>query len=187
MELVIEMVHITAYRSEIENILSPFREELGGHFQRYKNHAIRVFHLTCLMYSGDLKRKDLETLAIASAFHGLSVWMEEDNEPWEAQMIPLIEFMANREQLHRVNEISQFIGKQNKTLQIQGPSARLRELFRRAYWTDITKGNRTYGISRSTYERILKKFPSRGFHWLMFTRTHNLADTDTRIHPGSMR
>ena len=51
------------------------------------------------------------------------------------------------------------------------PCTDLREGFRRADWIDVTRGLRSFGVSRSFVARLFATWPSAGFHWRLVTLT----------------
>lgn len=171
----------------ISMVLEPMRPILGEHFVRYRNHSCRLFDLSNLLYSGDLTSDQKIDLSIACVFNSLHIWTCENGTDYETRVVPLIEFLANQNMLDRINTICHMIGVTGKYDQSPLEPRPLEEAFRKAYWIDITKGTRTFSLSSSIYKRVLKKHPSRGFHWLLRTRTQDLTKTDSRIQGALAR
>lgn len=177
---------MTQPSKHIDQITAYFREELGDNLPRFKNHAMRVYYLCNMMHSGELKAEDKEDLALASAFHGLSDWVKDENYTKDHWVL-VIEYLASNDLLDRADSIRSLTVQLKKNITVKSSGSGLRELFRRAYWIDITRGRQSFGIPLTAYHRLLKKFPSRGFHWLNLIRTNDLSSTDARIQISTLR
>jgi len=171
----------------IDAILQQQKETLGDHYRRYLNHVYRSFYLAQLHHCGDLTQDQQIRLAIAISFRGLPDWVSSGGPAWETRGIPMIEYLADQQLLDLAGPIGQLLAPSPKRKEVFGKDEAMDELIRKAYWTDITKGAQLFGLPKSAYHRLLKKFPSRGFHWLMRIRTTDQSQTDSRIRVWAIR
>ena len=150
---------------------------LGNDFAAYRNHVYRVANLCVAQSVGE--PPPIEKIAIAAAFHDLGIWTDHTFDYLPPSVERALAHLARSGRSDWAAEISAMILEHHKlSPHRQGG---LVEAFRRADWTDVTRGLVTFGLSRSWVRELYSAWPSAGFHG----RLVQLGLTRLRTHPLS--
>jgi hypothetical protein len=162
----------------IDEVLHDHESELGRDFDAYRNHAYRVFNL-CAAIVKD--RGDLEKIAVAAVFHDLGIWTNETFDYIPPSIALVREYLVARGRTAWTAEIEGMIADHHKITTTVANQELLVEPFRQADWIDVTRGLRTFGVSRPLIRSVFAAWPDGGFHW----RLVQLSLERFRTHPLS--
>jgi hypothetical protein len=160
----------------VDEVLQAYASDLGHDFIAYRNHVYRVMNLCAAIAEG---RADLEKIAVAAVFHDLGIWTNETFDYIAPSVTLAREYLASHGRAEWIAEIEMMIEEHHKITPAAASPASLVEPFRRADWIDVTRGLRTFGISRQLIESVFATWPSAGFHW----RLVELTVERLRTHP----
>ncbi len=148
----------------IEDILAHYKNELGEHFQKYRNHVYRVYHYTIILSQYD--DTDKTKLAIAAAFHDIGLWTANTLD-YLSPSINLSRDYLQKNNLQTLDdEVEQIIDNHHKLTRYKKNN--LPEFFRQADLMDLTSCIINFGVSRKQVHDIKKQFPSLGFKRYIF-------------------
>lgn len=172
-----KMAHLKAMPSEdvelltsipiVDAILNDHAVVLRGDFSGYRNHVYRVVNL-CVAIVG---RSDLETIAVAAAFHDLGIWTNRTFDYIAPSIALARDYLITRGREDWIAEVEGMIADHHKVTRSTADPVPLIDAFRRADWIDVTCGLRGFGISRPFVARLLVEWPDAGFHWRLVTLT----------------
>ncbi|MFT3794131.1 hypothetical protein [Flavobacterium sp.] len=148
-------------KTMLESILEPYRITIGEDFERYTNHATRVY-LFCRLL--DPTQENEAKYAIAAAFHDIGIWTAGTFDYLDPSVGQALDYLETIGQTAWAAEIKRMIDCHHKVKSYTGEYAQTVQAFRKADWIDVSRGLLTFGIPRSTIESILKEIPNRGFH-----------------------
>lgn len=151
----------------VEALLQKFQPQLGGDYEKYRNHVYRVF-ANCLLLDND---GNVCTYAVAAVFHDIGIWTGHTFDYLAPSIAQLQAHLAETGQQELLEEISLMIFWHHKTSRYTGPFEKTVETFREADWIDVSLGLLTYGIPRRQIKVIREKFPNRGFHGFLVKQT----------------
>lgn len=120
---------------------------------------------------------------VAGVFHDLGIWSDGTFD----YLVPSIDLA--RDHLDARGESALFplveeMIDQHHKLRSAADHASPVELFRRADSIDVALGLRRFGLPLSSYRKILKDYPDRGFHWrLIELSTRRLVQHPTSPLP----
>jgi hypothetical protein len=142
----------------VEEVLGDHASELGHDLIAYRNHVYRVVNL-CLAIVGD-SRVELEKIAVAAVFHDLGIWTN-----YIAPSVAIArKHLAARGMADWIPEIEAMIVDHHKVTPSLANPQSLVESFRRADWIDVSRGLRSFGVSRRFIAAVATTWPSAGFH-----------------------
>jgi hypothetical protein len=151
----------------VDDVLRDHATALGADFSAYRNHVYRVLNL-CVAIVG---RSELDKIAVAAVFHDLGIWTNGTFDYLAPSAALAHGHLVARAHEDWTAEIEGMIGDHHKiTPSTAGPGS-LVEAFRRADWTDVTRGWRRFGMPRSFVAHLFATWPSAGFHWRLVTLT----------------
>lgn len=160
----------------IDEVLHDHVAELGSDFTGYRNHVYRVVNLCAAMVED---RDDLEKIAVAAVFHDLGIWTNKTFDYIAPSVALARGYLATHGRAAWTAEIERMIAEHHKVTSSRANPDSLVEPFRRADWIDVTRGLRTFGVSRPLIRSVLGAWPSAGFHW----RLVQLTGERFRTHP----
>jgi hypothetical protein len=160
----------------VEQVLDDHASELGADFTAYRNHVYRVLNL-CLAMVGN--SRELEKIAVAAVFHDLGIWRNNTFDYIAPSVALAREHLAARGIADWSPEIAAMIADHHKVTPSRAHPRSLVESFRRADWIDVSRGLRTFGLSRRFIEVVGAMWPSAGFH----RRLVKLAIDRFLMHP----
>ena len=160
----------------VEDVLREHAGPLGRDALGYRNHVYRVVNL-CLAFGPD--EDAVDKIAIAGVFHDLGIWTDGtfDYLPPSVRLAEAYLSGSGRESW--TAEITSAILSHHKISAAGAPG--IAERFRRADWIDVTRGLRTFGLSRVVINEVFTAWPSAGFH----RRLVELSFERLRTHPLS--
>jgi hypothetical protein len=125
--------------------------------------------------------ESVEKTAVAAVFHDLGIWTHGTFDYLQPSVELASAFLQRSGRVVWTPEVTAMIREHHKITPYRGDRRWLVEPFRRADWIDVTRGLRTFGLSRTILGAILTNWPSAGFHRrlvelsLKRLRTHPLA------------
>jgi hypothetical protein len=164
----------------LDELLHAHAAALGGDFTAYRNHTYRVVNL-CAALSPTGDPEQLQKMAIAAAFHDMGIWTDGTFDYLQPSVRVAIAHLDRSGRAEWTPEITAMILEHHKISAWRGDPHWLVEPFRRADWVDVTRGLRTFGLSRSLLREIFSMWPSAGFH----KRLIQLELKRLRTHPWS--
>ena len=148
----------------ITEILSFHKKELGSNFEKYHNHACRVFLFAAkLSEANDEQQKQL---AIAAAFHDMGIWSANTMDYLDPSIKLAAEYLTEHKLEHWTESVSQIIDNHHKLTPFK--NNQLAESFRKADLIDLTFGFIKFGLSYSQISEYNKLFPAKGFQPYIF-------------------
>jgi hypothetical protein len=153
-------MEIIRQNKQIEIILHTYKPYLADEFDSYRNHVYRVFNFAVPFVKSD---QDIETLAIAVAFHDLGIWTSRTFD-YIGPSVKLAKRFAgaNKLALETTQEIETIISEHHKLSRIKNPG--LAEIFRQADLVDLSWGLIRFKRKQSDIRLIQKAFQNKGFH-----------------------
>ena len=161
----------------VDEILQSYSAELGREFTAYRNHVYRVVNLCAVLTSPG--PETLEKIAVAAAFHDLGIWTNGTFDYLQPSIRLASAYLTRSGLTEWTPEIAEMILEHHKITPYRGNPQWLVESFRRADWIDVSRGLRTFGLSRVSLDPIFSAWPSAGFH----KRLVQLSLRRLRTHP----
>jgi hypothetical protein len=152
---------------QVDVILDPYKEVIGNDFEGYKNHVYRVLYCY-FQLNPSISANDKEKAIIASCFHDLGLWTKQTVAYLEPSIDLAVAYIKDKLQDDYIPEVTLLISEHHKLSTYTGEYANNVELFRRADLADFSYGLALGKIPRSFYKELLKAFPDKGFHWMLF-------------------
>lgn len=152
----------------IENILSNYKDKIGGDYLKYSNHAHRVLAFCTLL---DASTENNDKYAIAAAFHDLGMWTDKTFDYLGPSISLCSDYLKKSGRQEWVDEISLMIDMHHKRSKYKGDFHSTVETFRRADWVDVSMGIKLFGLSKDDYSKIKKQYPTAGFHKFLVIQT----------------
>lgn len=163
----------------LDDILDTWRKSLNEDFAGYRNHCYRVLNF-CLAFCGE-STENISKVSIAVAFHDLGIWTNNTGDYLEPSKQLAGEYLAKTNQGEWSEEIEAMIEYHHKLRQHKADPSWLVESFRKADWTDVSKGLINFGLPATFVAEVLSKFPNAGFHKRLVALTKQRLKT----HPFS--
>lgn len=145
----------------IEAVFDKYKHLIGKDFDRYKNHAYRVF-LNCLLYDDTTANR--QKYAIAAAFHDIGIWTAHTFDYLNPSVAAAESYLIESGKQEWLTEIAMMIQFHHKIKAYQGQYQQTVECFRKADWTDVSLGLLAFGQDGKKASQIRKTFPNCGFH-----------------------
>lgn len=123
----------------------------------------------------------IDEVAIAAAFHDLGIWTDGTFDYLPPSVERARAHLTRSGRPEWSAEVSAMILDHHKLSPYRGGAGELVEAFRRADWTDVTRGLVTFGLPRRFVRQVLSAWPSEGFH----KRLVQLGLARLRTHPLS--
>lgn len=146
----------------IEIIFEQWREVLGADYRAYRNHVYRVVHFCMVFFNGNTE--DKEKIAIAGCFHDMGIWANKTFDYLDHSANLAKTYLKNNGKEEWCMEIELMIQFHHKITSYRNKKYSLVEIFRKADWIDVTKGNRSFGLPKDEVKAIVDSFPYNGFH-----------------------
>lgn len=162
----------------LDELLQAHAAELGNGWTAYRNHTYRVVNLCAALSSHD--PEPLHKITIAAAFHDLGIWTDDTFDYLQPSIRLAAAHLAQSGRAEWAPEITAMILEHHKISPWRGDPRWLVEPFRQADWIDVSRGLRTFGLSRSFLREVFATWPNEGFHKLLLRlelkrlRTHPL-------------
>lgn len=163
----------------LEDILTGWRASLGHDFTAYQNHCYRVLNF-CLAFC-DQSVAAMSKVSIAAAFHDLGIWANHSYDYLKPSKQLAREYLANSDRRAWTDEIEAMIEQHHKVRRYRAHPDWLVEPFRKADWTDVSRGRLTFGLPSTFVADTMAAFPNAGFHKRLVALTKQRIKT----HPFS--
>jgi hypothetical protein len=151
---------IVTHNKLIEIILNTYKPYLANEFDAYRNHVYRVFNFAIPFVKTD---QDIETFAIAAAFHDLGIWTNKTFDYLQPSIeLAILYAEANELSDETILEIETMISEHHKLSEIK--SSALAEVFRQADLVDLSLGFIRCKRKSEDIRLIKRAFPNKGFH-----------------------
>ena len=148
------------YNEIIDQILDSHKSELGKYFDQYRNHVYRVYNFA-IPHISDIR--DLETLAIAAAFHDLGIWTSCTFDYLKPSIALAKQYSIDKMlDTEIILDIEIIIDSHHKLTKEK--TSKLAEIFRQADLVDLSLGLIRKGRDWNAISSIKKTFPNKGFH-----------------------
>lgn len=155
----------------VEQVLDDHESELGDDFTAYRNHVYRVANL-CLAITGN-RRAEIEKIAVAAVFHDLAIWTNQTFDYIAPSVALARAHLTARGMSDWIAEIEAMIVDHHKVTPSRANPQSLVESFRRADWIDVSRGLRTFGLSRTFIAAVAGTWPNARFHRRLVELTIN--------------
>ena len=146
----------------IDGLFEEWQAQLGCDYIAYRNHVYRVFNLASALAGPE--NRQLEKLAVASAFHDIGIWLDETFDYLEPSIKRAITFLSETGHKSWSTEIVSMISEHHKIFRFHGDGVRLVEAFRRADWLDVCLFTLPTRLPRAFLGNVVRAFPRAGFH-----------------------
>lgn len=148
----------------ITEILSSYKKELGTDFEKYHNHACRVFLFAAKLSNAN--EDEQKQLAIAAAFHDMGIWSANTMDYLDPSIKLAVEYLTKHKLEDWTESVSQIIDNHHKLTPFKNNP--LAENFRKADLIDLTFGLIKFGLSSSQISEYNKGYPAEGFQPYIF-------------------
>ncbi|MDH5607853.1 MAG: HD domain-containing protein [Cyclobacteriaceae bacterium] len=153
----------------IDELLEPYRENLGPHYPTYRNHAHRVYEYARIFC---LQNESIK-LQLCAAFHDLAIWTGNSMD-YLHDSAEIARAYTETNQPYIVSDEIVFIIKNHHRLRrIKGHLEG--ESFRKADLIDLSAGLIHFNIPPSLIRETESKFPRLGFTKLILNLTFHWA------------
>ena len=171
----------------LEEILAPWKHDIGADYPGYRNHVYRMVHFCFALcervpdcsaeWNADARRK----LIIAGCFHDLGIWSDRTADYLAPSIARAHTYLKQNALEQWSPEIELLIDNHHRLRAYEDTRYPLVEVFRKADLVDVSLGLVTFGLSRRYIGRVKALFPNAGFHWRLVRLVGGWAPR----HPGS--
>lgn len=146
----------------IENILNPWRTQIGAAFHGYRGHVYRTWNICLALRS--CSADEQQKLAVIAAFHDLGLWSDNTADYLEPSATRAAEWLQQHGRNDWIDEVTTGILLHHKLRSCTTPPWPTTEVFRRADLIDVTCGLVRFQLPRGFLRRLRATFPNAGFH-----------------------
>jgi hypothetical protein len=148
----------------IDSLFSDWKDRLGSDYLPYRNHVYRVFNLASALAKAN--HEDIEKIAIASAFHDVSIWLDATFDYLDPSAQRAESYLLNIGNESWMRTVNLMIGQHHKVTPWRGRGAEslLVEAFRCADWLDIMFFMLPTRLPKSFLCEVERTFPREGFN-----------------------
>lgn len=147
----------------VNAVLDPYASVLGPDAIPYRNHVYRVANLCFAIARTDSAGR--EKIAVAAVFHDLGIWTDQTFDYLAPSAALARRHLASCGHADWIEEVDAMIADHHKITPARERRGPLAEPFRRADWIDVSRGLRSFGVSRRFIASVFAAWPSAGFHW----------------------
>lgn len=179
-------MHIQDRVPLLDGILETFRSALMADYPGYRNHCLRVYHLTKAFTAArdyPLAADSEDSIAIACAFHDLGIWTDHTFDYLAPSIRRAADWLAQNDHAALRERVALMIENHHKVSEFSTDV--LVDCFRRADWLDVSLGVLNAGLPRGEYRALLRAFPDAGFHWRLVQLSARQLVRDP-LHPLPM-
>ncbi len=145
----------------IINLLEPYKPAIGVDYEKYRNHACRVF-LNCLLLDTDNDNE--KKYAVAAVFHDIGIWTNHTVDYLNPSIEQAKLFLKQSHKEDWQKEIELMIYWHHKIDRYKGIHETIVETFRRADWIDVSLGLINFGADVKKIQFNRKELRNAGFH-----------------------
>jgi len=167
------------YAAQLDDLLNPWQPALGDNYTPYRNHCQRVLHFTAAFAAVD--KAAAHKVAIAAAFHDLGIWTARTLDYLAPSRELAVTYLEGQGLAAWGEEVAAMIEYHHKLTRYGAHPEWLVEAFRRADWTDVSRGRRRFGLPAATLQAVQDAFPNAGF----YRRLLQLGRQRLRAYPFS--
>ncbi|MEU0501747.1 HD domain-containing protein [Nocardia sp. NPDC005998] len=169
-------------RDEVDRRLDPWLPQLGSDRVAYTNHVLRVLQLCDLLAGGSGPVPSTrEEYLTAVAFHDLGIWTAGTFDYLAPSADLALQWLDQIDRPDLADLVVTMIDQHHK-IRPAGERTDPIEIVRRADAIDVEFGLLgRFGVPRSTYRELVKRYPDKGFH----RRLVQLAAQRIRTNPTS--
>jgi hypothetical protein len=153
----------------INDILAMHKTQLGLHFDKYYNHACRVYSLA--VYNCRPTEDEAMSLAVAAAFHDLGIWTVTTFDYLEPSVLLAEKYLEETGMTEQTALVTDIILNHHKLSAYR--ENRLAEAFRKADLVDLSLGLIKFNIPASYIRQLKGQFPALGFHRFILKQAAN--------------
>ncbi|MEI6639954.1 MAG: HD domain-containing protein [Chlorobium sp.] len=173
-----DMEVMTTY-ALLDDLLLGYKELLGGDYDSYRNHCMRVFNF-CRAFAGD-SADAANKIALAALFHDLGIWSDITFDYIVPSQLLARRYLEKCGRVDWIDEIEAMIGEHHKLTRYRVNPLWLVESFRKADWIDISGGMLRFRLPDDYVTDVLEAFPNEGFH----KKLAQLSVDRLKTHPFS--
>lgn len=151
--------------NHIELILRKYEVTLGDDFEKYLNHAHRIYYYARTL----LLKKESHKLAIVSAFHDLDIWVSGNMDYLPGSVLLVKEYLKENSFRFLPDEIRFIINNHHKISRIKGNIEA--EAFRKADLIDLTGGLIRFNIPKGLIKETEVNYPRLSFTKCLLNKT----------------
>lgn len=148
----------------VDDLMLNFKLVIGADYERYRNHACRVF-LNCILL--DMKNGNEEKYAIASVFHDIGIWTSQTIDYLDPSIEQVNVYLTEIGKSEWIEELGLMIYWHHKVTGYEGAFKETVTNFRKADWIDVSLGLLTFGGDKKTIRENRKKLPNLNFHMFL--------------------
>jgi hypothetical protein len=145
----------------VDEVLAANAEAFGADRAAYEGHAMRVLNFCAALAP---QATDVDTVAIASAFHDIAVWPDGNLDYLGPSAERARQWLAERASPASPAAVSLMIELHHKLTPYKGEHATLVEPYRRADLVDVSVGLVRFGLPGEFVREVRARFPNAGFH-----------------------
>lgn len=156
------MMRIVLRQPLIDDVMDAFNPALGAARPAYAGHAYRVYNLACAVLGTE---RQVDELALASAFHDLGIWSDDTFDYLEPSIARARDYVRDRGLAVHADLVAELVRHHHRLRRIRGGlEPALVEAFRLADLIDVTAGRYRAGLHRDFVRELAAAFPYAGFH-----------------------
>jgi len=145
----------------IDALLAPFRTTLGGDYDAYRGHLLRVLTYTIHFLDGD--ESDREVIETALVYHDIGMWSDLELAYLEPSIAHVLADNRKEGWGYDPQLLTNLIAAHHKIFPFTGPNDRLVNAFRKGDWVDATGGLIRHGLTRAQLAAVYAAIPEAGF------------------------
>lgn len=157
----------------IEALLAPYRDRLGGDYEPYRNHCLRVLTYAMHFLRGAEEHRPL--IETALAFHDIGMWSDGDLAYLEPSIAQALAANAREGWGFDPKLLSAIIAEHHRLRPYRGPNADIVNAVRKADWIDASMGMLRKGLSRDQVAAVNAAIPVQGFPQVLMRLARDLA------------
>lgn len=146
----------------LEEILSEWKNQIGGDFAGYRNHVYRMVNF-CFA-QGDFSDEEQTKIIIAGCFHDLGIWSDDTFDYLPPSILVAKDYLRKNCLERWIAEIELMIDQHHKLGEYEDARNLLTEVFRKADLVDFSLGFVKCGLPKTVIKAVKKQFPNFGFH-----------------------
>lgn len=146
----------------IDEILDPYRDDLGTVHPGIRNHCLRMLNYCRYMVPAEPFRD--ERIAVMAAFHDLPVLLDGDCEYVSRGADLAEQFLEKMGHPEWAPEIRAMCENHHKVTRYRGPHTAMVEAARRADWMDVSFSILRFDVPRPVVREVAAAFPVKALY-----------------------
>lgn len=157
-----EKMEIEIKNEFLEELFSPWKEQIGKDYLGYRNHVYRMIHF-CFELR-ECTEEEKTKIMIAGVFHDIGLWTEKTLDYLEPSVLPAMHYLKENNKQEWSEEIRLMILEHHKLRSYTDPKFPLVEVFRKGDLIDFSLGIYQFGVKKEVIRAVKSAFPNEGFH-----------------------